>query len=460
MAFPMRKFEKSTKTITIRDWITEDLPDTDCSPIGQRLSRDPHLSLVKVETKTKSKEIINVILYYNMDMGTITVHEPNADYPSDYRIESIDGGHRKRAIRDFFYNKFPLYDGRFYRNLTDEEKQAFLNYEMHFTTYYNLAPHEVGFIFRTQNTTTKVNHQEMLNSYGWIPVANAIRETVREIPNHNSIPHDLFELGRAGQYKHLAFNNDGLRIDEMFARLFHLYYKNEGLSTSTNADLVSMYKSDISETEVSEIKEKVNECLDFMLRLTLCRKSKLNNTLPKREFTLFYRVFMYLQKTYPSFKIENYDEFWMSLNKVFSKFTNKEMYEQSDILSKVSPFDRNKTIGGQVLDCLSEYDAVDHVEYPIKMLLELGWNPSDAIIVKDVKRNFSIQQREAKLAEQDFKCAVDGKPLTLDESEAGHIIAHTNGGLTTYDNLAMVRAKWNKAMGSMDLNVFKEQMAL
>ena len=57
MAFPMRKFEKSTKTITIRDWITEDLPDTDCSPIGQRLSRDPHLSLVKVETKTKSKEI-------------------------------------------------------------------------------------------------------------------------------------------------------------------------------------------------------------------------------------------------------------------------------------------------------------------------------------------------------------------------------------------------------------------
>jgi len=90
----------------------------------------------------------------------------------------------------------------------------------------------------------------------------------------------------------------------------------------------------------------------------------------------------------------------------------------------------------------------------------LGWNPGDSIIVKDIIRNFSIQQREAKLAEQDFKCAVDGLPLTLSEAEAGHIVAHTNGGSTTYDNLAMVRAKWNKAMGSMDLNVFKEQMAL
>ena len=72
---------------------------------------------------------------------------------------------------------------------------------------------------------------------------------------------------------------------------------------------------------------------------------------------------------------------------------------------------------------------------------------------------FPREWREAKLAEQGFKCAITGKPLTRGEAEGGHIVAHANGGRTEYDNLAMIDAKINKEMGTMSIQQYKELMA-
>ena len=74
------------------------------------------------------------------------------------------------------------------------------------------------------------------------------------------------------------------------------------------------------------------------------------------------------------------------------------------------------------------------------------------LTVKDPVRDFTRLEKEARLAEQDFKCAVDGKPLDWKDAHAAHIKSHKKGGKTVYSNLVMVRAKYNEEMGTMDFN--------
>ena len=83
----------------------------------------------------------------------------------------------------------------------------------------------------------------------------------------------------------------------------------------------------------------------------------------------------------------------------------------------------------------------------------------DIIETRDNNRSFTVNEKEAKLAEQNFVCAVDGKNLKWKDAHAAHIIAHANGGRTIYSNLAMVRACYNTEMGTMNLNEYKEKMA-
>jgi hypothetical protein len=83
----------------------------------------------------------------------------------------------------------------------------------------------------------------------------------------------------------------------------------------------------------------------------------------------------------------------------------------------------------------------------------------NVIETKDNNRAFSVQEKEAKLADQNFVCAVDGKPLKWKDAHAAHIVAHANGGRTIYSNLAMVRACYNTEMGTMNLDDYMEKMS-
>ena len=72
--------------------------------------------------------------------------------------------------------------------------------------------------------------------------------------------------------------------------------------------------------------------------------------------------------------------------------------------------------------------------------------------IRDAKREFTRLEKEARLAEQGFICAVDGLRLTWKDAHAAHIESHKKGGKTIYSNLVMVRAKYNIEMGTMDFN--------
>ena len=95
------RYEK--EPVTIRDFLLKWYPNIDVQPVGQRLNTTN--TLVGKSKASKSQGIIRTIVE-GIDIGQITmVRTENASYA----YESIDGGHRKRYIKAFFENEFPLF---------------------------------------------------------------------------------------------------------------------------------------------------------------------------------------------------------------------------------------------------------------------------------------------------------------------------------------------------------------
>lgn len=432
--------------MTIRDFLLR-FGEIDCQPVGQRLTTE-------IGYGKKARGIINTILM-GMDLGQITIHETK---DSTYVYESIDGGHRKRFIKAYFEDLFPV-NGKYFRELSDSKKRMFLDTRLSFVIYTNLTVYDIGYIFRTLNETTDVNHQEMLNSYGNIPIANSIRNTVRPVKGINNKFHKLFAFnqqeGKSISFNQLQFDNMRLRIDEMVARVFYRYYDGAGLGKADEAALKELYEAELSQLDVDKINNRVNKCLDFLYEISEIRKRYMKGVgLSQSEFSLYTRIWLYIEEEYGSFRIPDYELFYREINRVYAEFM-KPATDLSDDLKMPSPFDSEKTIAQQFRNTLGEHRKREHISVALMWLIERA-DMQSIVLLKDKRRLFPRAWREAKLAEQGYKCAVTNKPITMANAEGGHIVAHANGGRTTYDNLAMICADVNKSMGTMSIEQYKE----
>ena len=426
--------------------------DIDVQPVGQRL--DTELKFESGSKETKAQGIVGSILR-GIDLGQITVHEC---HDGEFVYVSIDGGHRKRYIKAFFENEFRV-NGKYFRELDKEEKDLFLDTELTFCIYSSLNVWDIGYIFRSLNKTTDVNHQEMLNSYGDIPIANAVREMVRRVTGINNEFHSLFDYthreDKPRNFINLQFDNKRLRIDEIVARIYCRYYDGGGIGRSDDLALEEMYEADLSQEKVEKLTAKVINRLNFLESMASIRKLYNNNSgLNQKEFSLYTRIWMYMEKEYHKFKINDNEQFYLTISQQAAEFF-KPYDSQEPELQKTSKFDANKSRGQQFAASLGEYGKSERNREAI--FTTLMWlieriDMAKLVTLQDSKRLFPREWRELKLAEQGYKCAIDGKPLTMKNAQGGHIISHTNGGRTTYDNLVMISAEHNRKMGSYSLD--------
>lgn len=443
------------QTPTIRYFRDVMYHKTECQPVGQRLP---------VYSKDNAKGIgIITTLLDGYDIGTITVMQLNrkqkrAAKRVKYDFESIDGGHRKRSLWSYLQDGF-MVRGKYFSQLSEKEQAAFLDTELTFTIYNALDSATKGHIFRTLNKTTDVNFIEMLNSYGDIPVANFVRETVRIVKQIDNECNTLFEfvLNPKGEpiYKYLSFDNDRLKQDHAFARIAHRYiqYPKQLLGGSSDKELETMYENpNLTKDSIPDV--KITAHLDFLRKMAMYRKQQFKTGLTQHDFKAMSYLYFYLSDTYGSFDIPDAEEFFKEYARANSALMNKDgdyaetIHESSGYSVQVmykkyiaAPWD-GKKISTAVSYLVGEMGDIENV-----------------ISVKDNSRSFTVLEKEAKLAEQNFVCAIDHKPLKWKDAHAAHIVAHTNGGRTIYSNLAMVRACYNTEMGTMDLNQYKENMA-
>jgi len=457
--------------------------EIDVQPVGQRLDTEPQLE--KSNDQSKAQGIINSIMM-GVDLGQITIHEKTpgsfayADTPpvmvdgqwqfelldptttagSMFAYESVDGGHRKRYIFMYFNNKF-RWNGMYYSDLSPEQKKKFLETNLTFCIYSNLSIYETGYIFRSLNETTDVNHQEMLNSYGDIPIANAIRNTVRPVRGVNNKIHSFFEFsqkeGKAKVFNAIAFDNKRLRHDEMIARVFYRYYDGGGLGKADDVALEELYESDLSQKEVDKIYASVKKLLNFVEEISTQINRSLAKKMNQTEFSLFSRIWLYMEEEFETFKVNDYAEFYEAISTAYAPFTLPYDSQPAE-LRQPSPWDANKTRGQQFKDVLGYHRDREPIFECLMWLLK-SVDMASLVTLKDPKRIFPRAWREAKLIEQGFKCAISGEPLTMADAHGAHKTAHAEGGLTTYDNLAMVSAYHNKRMGSMTVEQYTSLVA-
>lgn len=438
------------KEMTIAEWMRYYQQKTDHQPVGQRLPVD--------YTTTKAENII-VNIWKGGTVGAITLCEVDT---KDYKYESIDGGHRKRAIRDYIAGHFSA-GGKFWSELTIQQKKNFYNKKLVFVIYkIGLTNFEKGKLFRDINTSTDVKHQEMLNSFGDIAVANAIRETVRIVANINNEIDDLFtkegDSVESHKFKYLSKYNLQLKQEEFISKVYYRFWKkfndkNEKnfVGSASDEDLETMFNNS-TDKEIEKIQKEVKPLLKFLKEMAIARNNFFKGQkLQWKEQVSLTHLYFYMKDTFGKFKIVDFAGFYEQYNKVYVSIEeNMEVIEDN-------PIDKDGiTIGVHFTNYAKEWGSV----VKIKKMLE--WLTADFDFTNtaifqdlDVQRLFPMKMKQNTLTKQNFKCYVDGDNLFYDQAEAAHIVAWSLGGRTTVDNIAMVRKEHNQDMGTMNVEEYK-----
>lgn len=435
---------------TVRDFLMKS-STIDCNPVGQRPGVSPNP--IGGAKASKQQSIVNTMLKGG-DIGEIKLVKETGDY----ELESVDGGNRKRTILSFLRNEFPLHKssvlGEVYaREMPSEVLQEFMDYPMRFVIYNKLTTRQKGELFRDTNNTTPVNQQETLNSYGDIPIANLIRETARAVIGVGNAPHQLFfsyiTQGGNEVYPNVATNNNRLRLDEIVARIVYMIYAGEKPVVAPFEKLQSMYDDEsLNQKAVDTIEKKLKSVLDFMQNCAEERKSQVQRGLTGGQIVMLYRLYFSLKSEFKGFKIGDYSKFWTQFNTAFNVFNAKNPLRK-DIVED------NRLIHEAFNQHLGEHKTQYKFDNTVKWMLEEMDLDEATVITLDSKRSFPREMIELKLAEQGFKCWVDGKPLTMKDAQGGHIVPHSKGGQSVYENLVVISAEHNRRMQDTNAHDYK-----
>jgi hypothetical protein len=441
------KFNYVRKTVRqFFKWISDDI--VDCLPIGQRLC-------IQGETTDKSREIIES-MFLGISINTITLTKTFAG--SEYEYESVDGGHRKRAIRGFLRNKFRVF-GKYFKEFDKKDKQSFFNYELNFCIYEPLTNAMKGQVFQTLNKTTEVSDQEMLNSFGDIPIANVVRQTVRPVKSVDEV-HPLFtKTNSKKHYIYIDYNNNRLRLEEFVMRIYYRYYIDGCIGAMVRNDSIAMY-SDESLEDVTKLKKKVTKHLDF---LTTMAQEKQNLELGKlgwKELNTLSKMFFYLNEKliggWNFNKTSGSELMYKNFNKVFNDYINDPKERWTDLIDFEWESDKvRKTVS--ISGCFNNYTTINSSKEIQIQLMEWVFaelDLSECIIVKSPQRLFTKKIKETCLAAQGMRCAIDNNRLTYKGAEGAHDLAWILGGSTDYSNCFMVRKVHNRNMGIMSIQEY------
>ena len=331
-----------------------------------------------------------------------------------------------------------------------------------------MSKHVKGYIFRTVNDSTHINHQEMLNSYGDTNIACAIRETVRQIQKSNgqysTTNHPIFETTNLSfNYKYLDFDNERLFTEELITHIAFRYTQKSLLGGTSDENTEKMYKDlENSKKEVGILSKKLTNHLNILFEFSKVKKSIFNCGLSQKEWKLLSYLIFYLIDEFKKFKIKNYQNFYKSFKECLNLMTDDggSLSKKTNINYKKDLYDldfdsKNRTIGEAFKQYLNVVDNCNKIKQAVVWYLN-EFDILEHIDILDKNRSYVVKIKHSQLASQKYICFIDDEPLTYAEAEAAHIKPHSKGGRTDKDNIVMVRKIHNRNMGTMNAIEYKE----
>lgn len=418
-------------------------------PVGQRPPVEPPNRF------GKAQGIIQT-LRDGYDIGQFVVNE----VPKNNKVvlETIDGGHRFRAINDYYENKFVGLDGKYFKDLTDKEQEDFESIELQFLEYKDLPPGTASKIFSDVNATTPVIEIEKAMANDVSEVAKGIRSRVSYYKEYENevLPIFKLEFNSAGNQKPKYWKtnvNPRRKWDESVGVTL-LKVLNNGHDVVANP--VSIKELIDNDDSISnQVWKKVDEILNHILEVSKAKGIKLDNKL----FGSLLVVLIGMLEESKNFKIPSYKEFseeffgaYSELNTdVKNRFdTDMREFEDSNKKEKVYMSVKEFIRKGASIN----YSNPAQQKEVYKLYCEL-MNVDSVVTRLDNKRSISESQKIYLLAKQNWKCAIDGQPLELKDAVFGHDVAYSKGGETSVENGAMIRYTHNRDMGSATIEEYK-----
>jgi len=183
--------------------------------------------------------------------------------------------------------------------------------------YSDISKFDIGKQFRVTNTTTDVNFIEQMNSYGDLPFANMIRDLVMGNNAHRIFDWHLSSDKKKVISDYLQFDNHRLRQMHIVSRLAVSRF--DETWTTTDEQIQELYEKEWSEKELSTLKKKIENVLDYMFECTQVRKTHLKTGLTEREFVALYRFIKVLMEEYGNFSIR-VPKFWLEFKNAYDIF--------------------------------------------------------------------------------------------------------------------------------------------
>jgi hypothetical protein len=422
-------------------------------PIGQR----PPVS----SGWSKAQGIIDSIIN-GFSIGTITVRNIENDAPNQLVYPGvkwlvIDGGNRIRAIRDFQRGEFNTLDGRNYRQLTAKEKENF-DMRLNFCEYF-CNDREATEIFRRLNTVTPVNKIEMIMANDVSNVARVIRCMVKSYKEYQyNDTHPIFSTVNRNNGKIDAkfWNTDvnpRRRWDE-YVGIVILKTLGGGNVTAGLDALDAAVEDDI---EISEKALKtVNRFFDDALDITRVMGSgkKMNGD----SFAAFQAVWFALYEQNKSFVIKDHYIFATEFYGAHAVLCGIQKHDYDKEVREFKSGPRNTlrtktdTVRGFARTAIKNFANPAEQAEVAKLYLD-HMKIENCVLFRDDRRTVSKDGKFERLALQDFKCAIDGLPLSIDDAIFGHDTAWAQGG--QIEEGAIIRKIHNINMGTTTIEEYR-----
>lgn len=363
--------------------------------------------------------------------------------PLTEKYEVLDAQQRLKTLRAIFDNcvKTPkncIIDGidcseKHYSALDDQIRNKFIEYRFlvvaSFTSLKDAVDRFVGI-----NNGNPLSHQDKRS-----PQVSDFANYIRQIAFYPSPKNEFTkftEIDGKLQLKYFNFPHYGRSMDELIAYLYLNIYKNS-VQNFSQSELDKLYLKAMDnpkEFENSKDKKYFELILSTIDKFVKSKNWNRKKTKKKELMYLMLLTNYYLSK---GGKISEVDIFIKSF------------------YNSVSQLKENKKItftsrSGEIYDFATAYrlgSDADYIEFIIKSISDEIKNTG--IIYTDDKRIFDRSEIESKLYEQDCKCAYCHKPIELDESIGDHMIPHSKGGRTIYQNLAVSCKDCNSVKSSL-----------
>jgi len=392
-------------------------------------------------TPSKAQGIVQSI-FEGLDIGEISIAGITDK-------EVLEGGHRTRkAILDFLNNEFPLHKSsffgeKFFSDLPPYAKEYYRNYKLRIIDFYELDDSGKGKQFVQFATQTVLNFVEKANAYGMAASIVELRELTKVVDYGDGAVDNVLTLFK----DYVGFSNNRGKYLELILDSAGLWY-GEGLSTNENQILE--YLEVATPTKINKIKNSILKEYSFYQNVGAFWNTYTKHKISIMEFGFLRHVYFNLPK---DFKVEDYDLFTKSLVKNLNDF--EDANSQVDYVDENG--DRLDGRYSKVWDAFKSYVKKTNSDASTEQVRIWLSDITPSVIAKDSERAFSVKDLLKRYEEVGGICEITGDPIHFSQAVGAHIIPHSEGGKTTYDNLMITTKFHNSKMGTMNALDYKEQ---